>query len=214
MTMKIDKSVFSAKELAQYEALIAKAKVDTEANFEEMDLELPPERRKRRPEIDVDFEEEEEEEEVPMDKACGTRTRKSASPISAAMERLENLEKSIEMKEISEIAKKYAPLGEKEDELAQTLYAMKKSNKDNYDAYIAVLDKSLDLVEKSGLYAEIGKSTGSYGTAGGAAEKVQSVAQDIMKSDPSMTREQAILKAWEDHPELVAEYDMEYKGRA
>lgn len=214
MTMKIDKSVFTAEELAQYEALIAKAKVDPEAAEKEMDLEIPEERRRKRPEVKVEFDDDHFDDDTidGLDKAC--HTKKSADPaLAAAVDRLEKLEKSIEMKEITEVAKKYAPLGEKEDELAQTLYEMKKSNEANYNAYIAVLDKSLGLVEKSGLFAEIGKSAGAYSTAGGTQGKVEAIAQEIMKSDTSMTREQAIAKAWEDHPELVAEYDNEYRSK-
>lgn len=90
---------------------------------------------------------------------------------------------------------------------------MHKSDPDNYTAYVKVLDKSLALVEKSGLFNEIGKSAGGYSTAGGTVEKVNQIAGEIMKSDPRMTREQAIAKAWTDHPELVADYDSEYMGR-
>lgn len=191
--MKIDKSVFSAEELAQYEALIAKAKVDPEAAEEEMEEEKPPVPNK-------------------TEKAEVEDMEKSASPeITAALERMENLAKSIEMKEMTEIAKKYAPLGEKEEELAQTLYDMKKSNEANFNAYIGILDKSLAMVEKSGVFTEIGKST-SGSAAGGTVEKVEAAANDIMKSDASMTREQAIAKAWTDHPEWIKEYDAEYKA--
>lgn len=208
MSIKIDKSVFTAEERAAYEALIAKATVDPEATEEEMKEEekviIPP--KKKRPEVEVEYEEEEKED---MDKC---NTRKSASPeLAAAMKRLETLEKSIEMKEFTEIAKKYAPLGEKEDELAKTLYDMKKSNEANYNAYIGILDKSLGLVSKSGIFAEIGKSSYGSGLAGNAVAKVEAIASDIMKSDTSMSREMAIAKAWEDHPELVAEYETEYR---
>jgi hypothetical protein len=202
MSIKIDKSVFTPEELNTYKALIAKATVDVEAAEEEMSEERPdfPPKKKR-----VEFEEEEVETEK-----CNTR--KSADPqLTAAMERLETLEKSIALQEMTEIAKKYTVLGENEEELAKTLYDMKKSNEENYNAYIAVLDKSLGLVEKSGIFAEIGKSTGAYGAAAGAVGKVEAIASDIMKSDTSMTREQAIAKAWEDHPELIAEYDREYR---
>lgn len=177
---RIDKSVFSAEELAQYEALIAKAKVDDPAT------ETPA------PEV-VD-------------------TQKSASPeLTAALADLADLRKSFEMKEMTQIAKKYAPLGKKEDELAQRLYEMKKSDEANYNAYIAVLDESLGLVEKSGVFAEIGKS--ASGVTGGSVEsKIEAAASEIMKSDVTMTRDQAIAKAWMDHPELIAEYDAEYKA--
>ena len=192
--MRIDKSVFSAEELAQYEALIAKAKVDPEAAEEEMTEEKP----------EVPFKKKPAQEEPTMEK--------SASPeLKAALERLETLEKSIAMKEFSEIAKKYAPLGEKEDELAQTLYEMKKSNEANYNAYIGILDKSLGLVEKSGLFTEIGKSAGNGSTANGAVAKAEAKAAEIMKSNPEMGYDAAIAKAWQD-PAILAEYDTEYHG--
>lgn len=193
MSIRIDKSVFSAHERALYEALIAKATVDPEAGEEEMEDEIPafPPKKTKKAEVED--------------------MTKSASPeMAAALERLETLEKSIEMKEFSEIAKKYAPLGEKEEDLAQTLYDMKKSNEANYNAYISVLDKSLGLVEKSGIFAEIGKS--ASGTAGGVEAKIEVVANEIMKSDATLTRTEAIAKAWTDHPELVAEYDAEYNA--
>ena len=217
MSIKIDKSVFTPEELETYKALIAKATVDPEAAEDEMEKERPdfPPRKKRV------FEEEfrEEEKDVDTEKACGTKkaacdTKKSADPaLEAALERMEKLEKSLAMQEFTEIAKKYAPLGEKEEELAQTLYEMKKSNAANYDAYINVLDKSLDMVEKSGIFAEIGKSGAAYGAAHGTVEKVESIAGEIRKSNPEMSYEASIAKAWEQNPELIAEYDKEYNGR-
>lgn len=217
MSIKIDKSLFTEAERAQYEALIAKATVDPEAAEDEMEKEQPEAeegRRRRRPDIEVEFDDDhfDDDEIKGLDKS---NCKKSVDPaLGAAMARLEKLEKSLAMNEFTEIAKKYAPLGENEEELAKTLYDMKKSNESNYNAYISVLDKSLGLVEKSGIFTEIGKSTGAYGSAaGGTVGKVEQIAGEIMKSDTSMTREQAIAKAWSDHPELVREYDREYTGR-
>ncbi len=208
MSIKIDKSVFTPEELETYKALIAKATVDPEAAEDEMADERPAMPKKKK---NV-FEEEWSEEDVETEKC--SPTRKSADPqLTAALERLETLEKSLAMKEFTDIAKRYAPLGENEEELAKTLYDMKKSNEANYDAYISVLDKSLGLVEKSGIFAEIGKSGAAYGASGGTLGKIESIASDIMKSDTEMSREQAIAKAWETHPELIAEYDKEYSGR-
>jgi len=213
--MKIDKSVFTADELVQYEALIAKAKVDPEAGEEEMEDEKPsffgrknpPMRKEDDPMDEEDFYDEEDLEEEDMDKS---RCKKGMSPeMEAAMKRLAILEKSYAMKEFTEIAKKYAPLGEDETELAKTLYDMKQSNEANYNAYISILDKSLGMVEKSGIFAEIGKSTS--GAGGNVLARVDAAADDIMKSDASITKEQAIAKAWENHPELIAEYEAEYR---
>lgn len=199
---KIDKSRFTAEEREQYEALIAKAMVDPEAAEEEMEEEAPalPPKKKAMMEGPDEYEDD-------MEKG---KCKKSASPeLQAALDRLDTLEKSIEMKEFSEIAKKYAPLGEDEEKLAETLYEMKKSDEANYNAYIGILDKSLGIVEKSGLFTEIGKSAGGYSAAGGATSKADAKAQEIMKADPHMSYTDAIAKAWED-PALMAEYDNEY----
>lgn len=199
----IDKSAFTAEELATYEALIAKATVDPEANKKEVEEEVPPVPPKKKPV--------EKEDDEPVE------TKKSAeqSPeIKAAMEELANLKKSYEMDKMLEVAKKYAPLGKNENELAQTLHNMKTSSEDVYKAYIAILDESLTLVEKSGMFAEIGKSGnagGSFSGLSGSEAKADAKAKEIMKSDPNMSYTEAIAKAWDD-PELAAEYDAEYFG--
>lgn len=191
--MKIYKSNFSAEELDMWNALVAKGAVAPEEAQEEMEDQIPENPPKK-----------------PAKKAEVEDMEKSASPeITAALKELQDLKKSIEMKDMTEIAKKYAPLGKKEDELAQTLYDMKKSNPANYDAYVAILDESLAMVEKSGLFAEVGKSF-SGSTAGSSVQaKVEAKAQEIMKSGVDYNT--AIAKAWED-PALMAEYDSEYFG--
>lgn len=194
----LDKRLFTAEELAQYETLVAKASVDPEAAQQEMEGEEPP----AAPEKNTEKEEVEEME----------KSNTPAPELQAALDELAGLKKSFEMKEMTEVAKKYAPLGKKEDELAKTLYDMKKSNEANYNAYISILDESLGLVEKSGLFAEIGKSAGGQGTANSAVEKAQAKAKDIMKADPNMDYTTAIAKAWED-PELMDEYDAEYHNK-
>lgn len=137
--------------------------------------------------------------------------KKSASPeLTAALAELADLKKSFEMKEFTDIAKKYAPLGKKEAELAQTLYDLKKSNEANYEAFVSVLDESLGLIEKSGTFAEIGKSAGGAPVSGAEA-KAAAKAQEIMKADPHIGYSAAIAKAWED-PAIMAEYDAEYNA--
>lgn len=199
----IDKSAFTAEELATYEALIAKATVDPEANKEEVEEEVPPVPASKKKPV-------EKEDDEPVD------TKKSAAEASPelkkAMEDLADLKKSFAMKEMTEVAKKYAALGKKEDELAQTLYDMKKSNPANYDAYIAILDESLGIVEKSGIFAEIGKSASNGVSGSNAVAKAEAKAREIQKSDSSISWDAAIAKAWED-PQLMAEYDAEYYGR-
>ena len=201
----IDKSRFNDEQLAQYEELVAigKAEVDPAANHEQMEGEeptVPPVKKPTTTEVED------------MD------TKKSAPELApelkTALEELAELKKSIQMNEMLEVAKKYAPaLGKDEKQLAQTLYDMKKSNEDNYNAYIAILAESAALVEKSGTFAEIGKSGhgGRYSALSGSEAKADAKAKDIMKADPNISYTEAIAKAWED-PELMAECDAEYFG--
>lgn len=206
MAIRIDKSLFSAEELEQYQALIAKATVMAE---EEEYIPEPEPAPKKPPFIPVEEPEEDEMEKGcgGVDKACGMK--KGVDPvIQKALADLEELKKSAEMRELASVAKKYAPLGKNETELTDTLYAMKKSSPENYDAYIQVLDESLGIVNKSGLFAEIGKSAG--GEPGTIEGRINAAATAIQKSDPSLSREKAVMKAWEAHPELIAEYDAEY----
>lgn len=204
--IKIDKSLFSAEELEQYEALIAKATVDPEAAEEEMEDDKPETPPKKKP---TEKAEVEEMDKSKCKKSAEEPATQPAPELEAALKRLETLEKSLKMKEFTEIAKKYAPLGENETELAKTLYDMKEASEANYNAYIGILDKSLGIVEKSGVFAEIGKSA-SGETSGNVLDKIEAAANEIQKSDASLSRIEAVAKAWETHPELMAEYDQEY----
>ena len=127
--------------------------------------------------------------------------------IEKLVKRLDEVEEKTEKAELLQIAKKYEVCGEKPEELVNTLYALKKSgNQAAYDAMIATLDKALSLVEKSGLFREIGKS-GQGGGTGDAWDQIVAKAQEIRKSKPELTEAQAIDLACQQHPELVADYE-------
>lgn len=227
MTMiKIDKSRFTPEELEKYNELIAKASVDPGAGEDEMEEMKPPMPQKKKRPVPPQFRRDEEEDYEDdgdfddMDKGC--KTRKSAEDVDHMQElfksaferqneRIAELEKSLAMKEFTGIAKKFAALGENEDELAKTLYDMHEADESLYNSYVASLEKSLDLVEKSGIFAEIGKS-GAIGGPSTAVGKVQAIAKSYTEKDPTLTYEQAIAKAWENNPELIAEYEAEYRA--
>jgi len=214
--IRIDKSLFSDKEREQYEALIAKATVDPEANPDNEGEDNndgeggetpppPPVAQKKKTAASNEVAAAEALGEEPAQKSAGI-----SPELLSLQKRYEALEKSIKMKEFTDVAKKYETLGENTEELAKTLYAMHESNEANYNAYINLLDKSLGLVNKGGLFSEIGKSY--HGAAGGSViDQINAAATEIQKSDTSLTREQAVDKAWETHPELVAEYDSAYR---
>lgn len=196
----LDLSRLDAEQKAQYDALVAKASVDPEAAHQEMEDEEPPAPPKKNT------------KKAEVEDMDDTKKSAPAPEVQAALDELAELKKSFEMKEMTEVAKKYAPLGKKEDELAKTLYDMKKASPANYDAYIKILDESLDIVNKSGIFAEVGKSAGGQSTANSAVDKADAKAKEIMKSDPNMDYTTAIAKAWED-PDLMAEYDAEYHNK-
>lgn len=196
--MKIDKSRFTAEELALYENLIAKGKMEEEVCKEE----VPPVKEAEKEEV------EEVEEENPIEKALNAE-------MAELKKNMEAMEKANEIKGMAEIAKKYAPLGKKEEELAETLYEMKKSSQATYDQYVSLLDENLALVEKSGIFTEIGKSGNQGAYVGSSAEaKIESAAAEIRKSNANLSYFEAIEKAWEQNPELAAEYEKSYmEGR-
>ena len=74
---------------------------------------------------------------------------------------------------------------------------------------IAVLDKAVDTVEKSGVFSEIGKA-GGRGLAGNSAEaKISEIAKGYIEKEPTLNYNQALAKAWENHPDILEEYEKE-----
>ena len=81
-----------------------------------------------------------------------------------------------------------------------------------YDSYVQILDKSLAAasVNNSGIFGEIGKSySGGSVVKSTAVGKIESIAKGFMEKDPTMDRNVAMMKAWEEHPELAVEYEQE-----
>jgi hypothetical protein len=114
----------------------------------------------------------------------------------------EFIEKS-EKEEVKKFVEKYAVLGEDTDKLADDLYELKKSSSETYDKTIAILDKQVELIEKSGIFAEIGKSGAGNVNDG----KAETIAKGLMEKNPELTYHQAMEKAFDSNPELITEYD-------
>ena len=205
--LRIDKSKFNAEQLAQYEELLAigKADVDPEAAEDEMEEQkpnTPPQKKKTEKAEVADMEEAKKS-------AAELEIEEMKKSLELQKQELEDFKKSLEIKQYVEMAKKYAPLGKKEEELGPQLYNLKKSDEAAYNAFVGVLDEHLDLVNKSGLFGEVGKSAGASGK-GSVEDKIIAKAAEIRKADPTMDYHQSIAKAWEDNPDLFAEYDDEY----
>lgn len=119
---------------------------------------------------------------------------------------VEAIKKQVERTEMVSIAKKYEPLGYKPDALAEKLMSFKTADEDIYKTYVKALDETLEMQDASGIFKEFGTCRGSDGN------KVEEIAKAFIEKTPDITREQAIMKAFEEHPELAAEYDKEYFG--
>lgn len=193
--MKIDKSKLTPEELAMLEAIEKKAGIpDEPAN----------DPNPAAPATDVnksagqarDNQNTGEEEDI----------YKGLHPaIKAELERLRKAVDQAEEKELTEIAKKYEIIGKKPEELVPLFKSLKKAGGNAYEQMIAVLDASVEAVEKSGIFSEIGKKGGNGAIDAWAA--IEKHADEIMKSMPNLTRAQAIDKACQLHPELVHEYE-------
>lgn len=193
---KIDKTKFDAEDLANWDRLVAKGMVEVDPADE--------------PHVE------------PAAPAVATPVVEKAAPVEVelpafvkdAIAKSEAFIEEQKKKEQIEVAKKYDILGQKPEELGKQLYELKKSNPDMYNTCISMLDGQLALIEKSPLFAEIGKSGhsgGDYNGLHGAEAKADAKAKEIMKADPNMSYTEAIAKAWED-PDLMAECDAEYFG--
>lgn len=147
---------------------------------------------------------------VPM---VNTSVQKSAAevlkdvmPEFAAM--LENVQKRMEKQEdaeIMEVAKRYELLGKKPEELAPVLKSTKAASEEAYTQVIMALDAALDIAKRSGMFNEIG-SNGNSGATDAEARIAKRV-EEIRKAHPEMSVFVARDMAFQEHPELIAEFE-------
>ena len=128
--------------------------------------------------------------------------------VAAELKELRKRADAAEEAELMNVAKKYEIIGKKPEELVPTLKTLKAAGGTAYADMIGALDSAVDLVEKSGVFGEVGKR--GNGTATGAADawaKIEKHAEDIRKAAPQLSRAEAIDQACVQYPELVAEYE-------
>ena len=107
-------------------------------------------------------------------------------------------------KEMDDTAADLEALGVPADEMSDLLKSLHEQvTPETYESVVEVLAKSAAVVETADIFSEIGKG-GTKPT--GTEENLAGAAEEIRKADPSLTQEQAIAKALEEHPEMYAEY--------
>jgi len=189
--MKIDKSKLTPEELAALEAIEKKAGIQEDTT--------PPAATGTDPVAKGAATEPAANNNEPEDIYKGLHPA-----IKAELESLRKTAEKLEDRELTEIAKKYEIIGKKPEDLVPLFKSLKAAGGNAYDQMIAVLDASVEAFEKSGIFSEVGKKGSGTTDAWTAIEKH---ADEIQKSMPNLTRTQAIDKACDQHPELVAEYE-------
>lgn len=218
--IKIDKSKMSDEERAQYEALVAKYKVDDESGKTEEGIEK---KAKIQPKVDPEDNEEEVEDEKPEGNSKCKTTKSKDEPddlykglnpaVKAELESLKKFKDDMETRQLTEVAKKYEILGKKPEELVPTLKSLKAAGGTAYNDMIAMLDSTVEMTKQSGMFDEVGKS--NHGSApahvakSAAEGKIETIAKGFMEKDPNLGYTQAVAKAWAENPDIYDEYESE-----
>lgn len=129
--------------------------------------------------------------------------------VRAEMESLRKFRQDAEDKELREVAKKYAIIGKKEDELVPLFKGLKAAGGTAYNDMIAILDQTVETVEKSGAFSEIGKAGRDSSGSTSSEAKIAGIAKGYMEKDASLSYNAAVAKAWEENPDILNEYDEE-----
>ena len=129
--------------------------------------------------------------------------------VKAEIEGLKKFREAAETKELQAVAKKYEIIGKKPDELVPVLKELKAAGGSAYNDMLAILDQTVDAIEKSGVFAEIGKTGGSSNSSGGAWARAEAQAVELMKSKTGMTMQQALDAVLVADPGLAAECEKE-----
>ena len=143
---------------------------------------------------------------APVVQKSAAEVLKEVMPEFAAM--LENVQKRMDKQEddeIMQIAKRYELLGKKPEELAPVLKSTKAASEEAYTQIITALDAALDIAKRSGMFDEIGVS--SNGGATDAEARIEKRVSEIRKAHPEMSVFVARDMAFQENPELIAEFE-------
>lgn len=144
-----------------------------------------------------------------MSNAMEDVTKNFSDMMAKIMEPIQKRAEEAEQKSLEEVAKKYELLGTKAEDLVPVLKSMKETSDEAYNNFIASMDNNLAVIQKSGLFEEIGKSggahTGNNDTEGAA--KMNAKLAEIKKSMPNLTDAQAQDIVMQNDPELRAMFD-------
>ena len=149
-----------------------------------------------------------ETEETPTDDS--DNIYKGLHPaVKTELEELKKFREAAEDRELTEIAKKYAIIGKKEEELIPLFKNLRAAGGTAFEDMIAVLDQTVETVEKSGAFSEIGKSGHGESADGAAWAEADAKAVELMKSKTGLTKAQALDEVFLTNPELAEKCEKE-----
>lgn len=122
---------------------------------------------------------------------------------------MKKFREAAEEKELAEVAKKYEIIGKKKEELVPLFKSLKSVGGTAFNDMIAVLDQTVETVEKSGIFSEIGKSGHGGSTEGGAWAEAETKAVELMKSRAGLTKAQALDEVFMTDPALAERCEKE-----
>lgn len=200
--MKIDKSKMTPEELATFEDLEKRYGVEEPENVgkakEEADIPDDDETKKEKPEVKKSAEADDTDD-----------IYKGLNPaVKAELESLKKFREEAEDRQMLEVAKRYEIIGKKPEELAPLLKSLKAAGGTAYDDMIAVLDQTVETVNQSGVFGEIGKRGGNA-EAGDVESEVAKKATELMKSRTGLSFIQAKAEVLSTDAELAKRYEEE-----
>lgn len=126
--------------------------------------------------------------------------------VAKAKAELALVEKELQRAKTMAIAKEYMLLGKSADNLCDTLLNLQAASPQGYQAYLDCLEEQKMLIEKTGIFNEVGKQ--GQGVSGGDGwGKIIQAADRLQKEEPGLSRASAIQKACEQYPQLVEDYE-------
>lgn len=148
------------------------------------------------------------EQEEEMLKSLPEAMRKAYTDMKKKAEAAEAVAKAMQEESVKKeyIAKAavFKSLPTKAEELGEILKTVAKVDKAVCDKLEGILKATNELVEKGAAFKEIGSSRSEKTTA--AVEQLEKCVAEIVAKSTGLTKEQAYLKALEDHPEFYEAY--------
>lgn len=213
--MEIDKSKLTDAERAFLESIEKRYGVEesaggTPAAVPTTEVPTTPSIEKSAPQIEVPAQSQAQPQTSEQQVVGDDGIYKGLHPaVKAELEELKKFREATEERELSQVAEKYVIIGKKKEDLIPLFKSLKAAGGTAYSDMIAVLDQAVETVEKSGAFSEIGKSGHGSSAAVAVEAKVDTIAKGYMEKDSSLDYTAAVAKAWEDHPELMDEYEEE-----